>query len=164
MFIYPEPNSGCWLWAGYSNQMGYGQVYVKGVRKQSHRLSYEIKHNILLTSEQLICHKCNVPSCCNPDHLYLGTQSDNMSQAYRQKRSGRTIYKEVPVCQIDLKTGDVIKVFRSIMQASRETGISQPNISRVIKGLVKNPVNYHFIPLSSIDEKTFERNYKNELV
>lgn len=69
--------NGCWIWNGYRRKNGYGVLTFKNKRYSSHRFSYqtfkgEIKKGMY------ICHKCNVPFCVNPDHLYQDSQKGNL--------------------------------------------------------------------------------------
>ena len=73
---------GCWIWQGslYGVE-DYGQASFKGkdgrsTQVQAHRASW-IAHNGEVPDKLWVLHKCNIKSCCNPEHLYLGTPSDN---------------------------------------------------------------------------------------
>lgn len=81
----PEPNSGCWLWESGLNSNGYGILFCGGYRGYAHRFSYaHFKGPI--PDGMYVCHSCDVPSCVNPDHLWLGTQVDNMRDCRRKGR------------------------------------------------------------------------------
>lgn len=76
--ISPEPNSGCWLWCAAADPNGYGRMSVTGrAGALAHRLSYAAFKGPV-GDDDCVLHKCNVPSCINPDHLYLGDRADNM--------------------------------------------------------------------------------------
>jgi len=86
----PEPNSGCWLWLGTLSPRGYGQL--TGDNRTAypvHRRAYELKHNCTIPKGIYACHKCDVRLCANPDHIFLGTQSDNITDCARKGRHGR---------------------------------------------------------------------------
>ena len=83
--VYPEPNSGCWLWDGAAGHHGYGQMRVHGRAVYAHRLSYEL-HNGPITGGLHVCHRCDVPGCVNPAHLFLGTPKDNCDDKIRKGR------------------------------------------------------------------------------
>lgn len=77
---------GCWIWLGATNENGYGTVSVDGKTKLAHRQSY-ILHKGPIEKGMLVCHTCDVRTCCNPDHLYLGTHLDNMRDMRLRDRS-----------------------------------------------------------------------------
>ena len=82
----PEPNSGCWIWFGYVNEDGYGRMRGdNGKTELSHRESYRAHCHEIPDGMQVL-HHCDNPSCVNPDHLFLGTVTDNMQD---MKRKGR---------------------------------------------------------------------------
>ena len=82
-----KKGAGCWEWIGSKNRVGgYGQIRVEGRLVQAHRFSFEL-HGGKLPPNMRVLHKCDNPSCVNPAHIYAGSQSENVRDAW--KRSGR---------------------------------------------------------------------------
>jgi hypothetical protein len=88
--ISPEPNTGCWLWdgpvGGQPPRWGYGKMKHGGITMSAHRVSWEL-HRGPIPAKMWICHKCDVPRCCNPDHLFLGNASTNALDAVSKGRT-----------------------------------------------------------------------------
>lgn len=86
----PEPNSGCWLWIGVTFR---GGPYATNIRPRigdrlAHRVAWELHCGPIPDGLQVL-HKCDVPLCVNPDHLFLGTHQDNMDDKVRKGRTKR---------------------------------------------------------------------------
>ena len=77
--------SGCHLFIGSKDKWGYGLLYWEKKLKTAHRLAW-VAHNGPIPVGMLVLHRCDVPSCVNPDHLWLGTNDDNMAD---MKAKGR---------------------------------------------------------------------------
>ncbi len=75
----------CWEWKGYVLSNGYGQIRIDYRRYRTHRLVYELTYGPI-PEGLLVCHKCNNRKCCNPKHLYVGTQKDNLKQMIEDGR------------------------------------------------------------------------------
>lgn len=82
--IIPVPWSGCWLWEGYVRS-GYGRLRQKSV----HRLAWE-DANGPIPNGMSVLHRCDVRLCCNPDHLFVGTNADNNRDMSSKGRNGQT--------------------------------------------------------------------------
>jgi len=86
----PEPNTGCWLWTAALSPSGYGSVWPEGRRVgtswRAHRLAYVLFRGDIPEGMQVL-HRCDTPSCVNPDHLFLGTPADNKRDERAKGRS-----------------------------------------------------------------------------
>lgn len=79
-------DSGCWEWIGaIRGKCGYGALKINGKTVSAHRYSYELHKGPILNG-LFVCHSCDNKKCINPDHLFLGTNSDNMKDAYQKNR------------------------------------------------------------------------------
>ena len=86
--VCPEPMSGCWLWSGAPLQnTGYGRIRVGQISKRAHRVSYELNIGVIPQGLSVL-HRCDVPSCVNPRHLFLGTLLDNNRDRDAKGRNG----------------------------------------------------------------------------
>ena len=99
----------CWLWKGALNK-GYGWVKINGKTLGAHSVSWMIK-NGELQPELFCCHKCDVPNCVNPNHLFVGTPKDNMTDMISKGRQDYTKCRkgENHVCA-KLTTNQVLKL------------------------------------------------------
>jgi hypothetical protein len=79
----------CWEWQGKCTKWGYGSLYVNGrPGVRAHRVVYELTHGPI-PEGKIVCHSCNNPPCCNPKHLYAGTDIDNHKDAVNAGTSYR---------------------------------------------------------------------------
>lgn len=74
----------CWEWTRASNSNGYGYIHdsTGGRERQryAHRVAYEAEHDDI-PDGLWVLHHCDNPPCCNPNHLYVGTNVDNLRDA-----------------------------------------------------------------------------------
>jgi len=97
----------CWVWKKSKQKQGYGVITYKRKVQLAHRVSFKI-FNGYLPDDLYVCHKCDNPSCCNPDHLFLGTNSDNIKDAFSKGRVYRP--KGEDHYYSKLKESDVVEI------------------------------------------------------
>jgi hypothetical protein len=125
--VSPEPNTGCWLWVGCADKDGYGFIRVDGKNIKTHRASIELHSGVKLVPGQLVCHRCDTPSCVNPDHLYVGNNARNQQDAAVRRRGAR----------IKLSVDDVLAIRRRRangerpVDLAREYGVNETSITNI---------------------------------
>ena len=83
---YIKDGANCWQWTGYKNSQGYGRIYIGRVSFPAHRIAWHLANNYAEPGDHLVCHSCDNPGCVNPDHLFLGTDSDNVKDMVDKSR------------------------------------------------------------------------------
>lgn len=79
-------DKGCWLWQGHKTPTGYGLTSYRTRTGGIHRYMYQIANGVPLQHEEYVLHRCDVRNCCNPDHLFIGTQKDNNNDCAQKGR------------------------------------------------------------------------------
>src|SRR5436190_17812213 len=121
----------CWLWTGTLDRNGYGRFGIDGRQPAAHRVSWRL-HRGEIPVGLYVCHHCDVPGCVNPEHLFLGTQTDNMRDRTRKGRTARGERQG----HSKLRTDDVLEIRRltgsSQREIARRFGISQSMVSDIV--------------------------------
>lgn len=86
--LIPVTESGCWIWEGFTVPAGYGFIGGSGEILYTHRASYELFKGEIPPG-MFVRHTCDVPCCCNPDHLVLGSHQDNMNDMVNRNRQAK---------------------------------------------------------------------------
>ena len=129
-----NPKTQCWDWTG-TLVNGYGRIMIKRKSYLAHRLSYFLFKGDIPTG-LYVCHHCDNPSCVNPDHLFLGTPTDNMKDASRKGRVKIPIesYSRDETHQVAKLTNEQVRFIRENPQItgrilSRMFGVTPTAIS-----------------------------------
>lgn len=81
-----RPAGGCWEWQFSLDTHGYGHMWIEGRLRLAHRVAWELEHGSI-PEGMFVCHRCDNRKCVRPDHLFLGTHTDNMRDMSRKGRS-----------------------------------------------------------------------------
>ena len=134
--IEPDLNSGCWIWSGAVNNMGYGRLSVNGKPALAHRAMYALWTGAWPKASIDLCHKCDTPPCVNPAHLFPGTRGENMRDASRKGRL-RVGEKSPAAKHPDKLVEEVRRLWAMGMSQSdigREIGASNKWVHAVVRG------------------------------
>lgn len=83
----PIAECGCLVWMGpVSKRTGYGHMVIKAQAKMPHRVAWEVANGPIPVGMRVL-HRCDVRTCINPDHLFLGTHLDNMHDMAAKRRA-----------------------------------------------------------------------------
>lgn len=137
---YEPDGSGCWLWTGATDSDGYGWIKDDGDQRLAHRVSYEV-HLEEIPDGKMVLHKCDTPPCVNPAHLYVGTNSDNMKDAWERGGNSDRDLKGENHYNANLTDEEVVTIrermhTEDILQRdlADEYGVSQSTISAICRG------------------------------
>lgn len=127
----------CWNWKRSTNTWGYGRAKIQHHMFGSHRIAYYLG-NHSDPGRLLVCHKCDNKQCCNPSHLFVGTQSENL---YDASRKGKLIYNRGENHGRAKLTVSIIEQIKSLYlqglsqhKIAHDLSINQSTVSRIISG------------------------------
>jgi integrase len=126
-----DEETGCWVWTGARNEQQYGRIAI-----DVHRVSFEVFHRAD-PGELIVAHSCDNPSCFNPEHLWAGTQQENVDDAIAKDRIARGEGK----ADAKLNEADVVEIRRlhaageaSMRELARRFGVSHTTVVKTIAG------------------------------
>lgn len=134
--------NGCHEWTACKDSDDYGFFAINGKKKvKAHRVAYEL-YTGPIPVNMCVCHKCDNPSCVNPEHLFLGTHKDNMQDMSRKNRANKP--KGSASLRSKLVETQVIQIKqdkRSFAEIAREYGVTPENISAIVRNKTWRHVN-----------------------
>lgn len=133
---YVIDSTGCWLWTAHRAKNGYGVMTV-GKRPHAapmgaHRISWTLHHGPI-PDGMLVCHRCDVKHCVNPDHLFLGTAADNLRDMVEKGRSARGV-KHSQAKLTDDEVRAIRRDPRILREVADDYGMSMSMISYIRTG------------------------------
>lgn len=136
---------GCRLWEGGRNEGGYGRFWLHGKHCRSHRVAWVLTRGPIQLG-MFVLHKCDNPPCVEGEHLFLGTNKDNMHDMHKKKRNFLSIGELNGMSK--LTEGQVIELLKRYKSGetqvflAKEYGICQPHVSEIVNrerwGYIKN--------------------------
>lgn len=135
------PWTGCWIWQRSTFDSGYGQASVDQKNWRAHRLSWTLA-NGSIPEGSCVLHRCDTPGCVNPEHLWLGTNSDNNKDREVKGRGGSPNYRGSKHYLAKITEDDVRRIrngeFDHLLQReiASHFGVNQTLISQIKRGII----------------------------
>jgi DNA-binding transcriptional regulator YiaG len=132
----------CWPWIGPDNGSGRGRLSIGGRMRYAYRVAWEIVNGDIPVG-MCACHRCDNPICCNPAHIFVGTQRDNMADAAEKGRTrNRPRFGEDHhfVTVPDDKVVEARRLYAEGLyqrEIGERLGVSQTTVSNWLRGRVR---------------------------
>lgn len=161
---YPGNDHDCWEWTAGLFESGYGQFGISSkIKFTAHKFSFEYYHG-KIPKGLIICHTCDNKICVNPNHLFLGTCSDNSKDMVNKGRSNRgedvhtaTIKEQHVIEMLDkIISGE----FKNTSEISKYYGIETRYIRNIIIGLTWKHISSQY-DIKYLQQKIIRKNKIN---
>jgi len=144
--IVIEDETKCWIWQGNTDRDGYG---IKTIGRKQYRVSrvvYELMNSdVTLTIDKFVCHTCDNPLCCNPKHLFLGTNNDNTQDKIKKGRARYLSGSDNPMAKLTQEQVEEIrrrynneKITQEAL--AQEYGVNNANIGCIVNNRSWKPL------------------------
>jgi len=153
---YVKKEDSCWIWVGGRFDDGYGSYWFNEKNVHANRVSYLLFKGPIPTG-MFVCHSCDNPTCVNPEHLWLGTQFENVRDKYNKGRAavGEKCRQSHLTAQdvADMRTEKKLNPSTPYSAIASRFGISKCCTMRIIKGMSWSHLNSIYEPFK-IDSRT----------
>ena len=134
-YTMPEPNSGCLLWLGYVDKNGYGRFAGPSRSRLAHVASWELHNKREVPAGLCVLHKCDVPGCVEPKHLWLGSMQDNTDDMHKKGRWVRPSLKRGSSnWKAKLTEADIPSIRsdpRNALEVAEQYGVNASTINKI---------------------------------
>lgn len=126
---------GCWGWNGATNEFGYGFLRHKKQTLRAHRVSWQLENGEIPDGLGVL-HRCDNPACSRPDHLFLGSNDDNIADKVRKNRHAKGV--AFPIAKLNQQSATTIRsmyatgIFQRVI--AKKFGVCQQTVSSIIAG------------------------------
>lgn len=140
--VNKQEEDSCWEWTAALNN-GYGWFFVNGKARNAHRVAAFLSDMIDdIDGGMHVLHKCDNTKCCNPKHLFLGTNADNVADRVKKNRSGhkKMIGQEngmSKLSDVEVRTirGLYFSSQNSQSKLAKRFNVQQSHISRIVNNV-----------------------------
>ena len=131
-----EKTESCWLWRGALGRFGYGAFHQTRGERKAHRVAWQLT-NGAIPQGMCVLHRCDVPACVNPDHLFLGTYADNNADMKSKGRDRKRGIRGPRNNSARLTESDVLSIYESrepSRAVGKKYGVSKTTVLHIRSG------------------------------
>lgn len=135
-----KDENGCMKWTAAKTLQGYGRIQISGAKYQATHIAWYLHTGVWIRTDkgECILHTCDTPACCNVQHLWIGTKSENTSDMIRKGRKrvaqgSKNSHAKVNEHQVKSMRRAYISGI-TIEEIMLQSGLSRSNIWRIISG------------------------------
>lgn len=151
-----EKTDTCWLWKGTKDRIGYGHFSVNGKVMLAHRFAVQDK----IPEGQHVLHKCDNPSCVNPDHLFFGSHGDNMQDSKKKNRHFFKNGEKHPLSKLTDEQAFMVLAAPSFYGSAKQI-YSFLNITRPTYYAIRNRYSWKHLPTPTFEDSVRAQEYFN---